>query len=281
MFRSPCLSNLMLWQSENRSNREGGDNLVRHPCDSKAWKHFEENVDPLFKEDPRNIHFALAADGVNPYKQTRSTWSTWPVLLLNYNLPPWLCTKKFFIMLALLIPGKQSVKLENFDVFMEPLVEELLELWEGVPAYDILKDVGSREFTLRGVLLWTIHDYPGYGTVGGFAHQGYAGCPYCGPQLGAEHSTELGKQLYGGTRRWLDQNHTFRSEAMEGHFNGEAEDRGRPRVVTMGEQMQRAQEFQAWKSAGNRDGAPGDPSREHGVKKLSILFRLPYWKVRH
>jgi hypothetical protein len=49
MFKSPCLSNLMLWQSENRSDREGGDNLMRHPCDSKAWKHFKENVDPLFK----------------------------------------------------------------------------------------------------------------------------------------------------------------------------------------------------------------------------------------
>jgi hypothetical protein len=106
MFRSPCLSSLMLWQSENRSDREGGDNLVRHPCDSKAWKHFEENVDPLFKQDPRNIHFVLAVDGVNPFKRTRSTWSTWLVLSLNYNLPLWLCTKKFFIMLALLIPRK-------------------------------------------------------------------------------------------------------------------------------------------------------------------------------
>jgi hypothetical protein len=94
------------------------------------------------------------------------TQSMWPVLLLNYNLPPWLCTKKFFIMLALLIPRKQSVTTENFDVYMEPLLE------------DVLKDMGSREFRLRGMLLWTIHDYPGYGTVGGFAHQGYVGCPY-------------------------------------------------------------------------------------------------------
>jgi hypothetical protein len=98
--------------------------------------------------------------------------------------------------------------------------------------------------------------------VGGFAHQGYAGCPYCGPKLGVEHSTELGKQLYGGTRHWLDQNHPYRSEAMKGHFNGEAEDRDRPRVVTVGKQIQRAEKFQAWKSARNRDGAPGDPPRE-------------------
>jgi hypothetical protein len=50
------------------------------------------------------------------------------MLLFNYNLPSWLCTKKFFIILALLIPRKQSVNMENFDVYMEPLVEELLEL---------------------------------------------------------------------------------------------------------------------------------------------------------
>jgi hypothetical protein len=171
----------MLWHSENRSDREGGNTLVQHPYGSKAWKHFEENVDPLFKEDSRNVYFALAADGVNPFKQTRSTWSTWPILLLNYNLPPWLYTKKFFIMLALLIPGKQSVTMENFDVYMEPLVEEFLQLWKGIPAYDVLKDIGSREFRLQGMLLWTIHDYPGYGTIGRFCTSGIRRLPVLWP----------------------------------------------------------------------------------------------------
>jgi hypothetical protein len=153
MFRSPTISDLLTWHSENRSDREGGDNMVRHPCDSKAWRYFHENVDPDFGLEPRNIHFALAADGVNPFKQTRSTWSTWPVTLLNYNLPPWLCTKKFFVLLALLIPGKESVTSEVFDVYLEPLVEELLQLWQGVPAYDIRKEHGVRRFTLRAVLM--------------------------------------------------------------------------------------------------------------------------------
>ena len=128
MFRSPNISKLMLWHSKNKSDRDGGDGLVRQPCDSKAWRHFHDNVDPTFRNDARNTHFALAADGVNPFKQNRSTWSTWPVVLLNYNLPSWLSTKKFFVMLALLIPGKQSVTSDVFDVYLEPLVEELLQL---------------------------------------------------------------------------------------------------------------------------------------------------------
>jgi hypothetical protein len=127
--------------------------------------------------------------------------------------------------------------------------------------------------------MWTIHDYPGYGTIGGFAHQGYTGCPYCGPELGAQHSVELGKQVYGRTMQWLDRNHPYRSDAMKDHFNGEREDGSRPRVVTVADQMQRALEYEAWKTAGNREGSAGDPSKEHGVKRLSILFRLLYWKI--
>jgi hypothetical protein len=68
MFRSPSISALMKWHAENQSDREGGNGLVRHPCDSKAWKHFHENVDPTFQHDARNVHFALATDGVNPFK---------------------------------------------------------------------------------------------------------------------------------------------------------------------------------------------------------------------
>jgi hypothetical protein len=170
MFRSPSIAKLMLWHSENTSSAAGGDNLMRHPCDSKAWHHFHRNVDPTFGTDPRNAHFALAADGVNPFKQTWSTWSTWPMILLNYNLPPWLSTKKFFMFLALLILGKELVTSEVFDVYLEPVVEQLLELWAGVPTYDCTKEVGSQAFTLRAVLMWTIHDFPGYGTVGGFPH---------------------------------------------------------------------------------------------------------------
>ena len=55
--------------------------------------------------------------------------------------------------------------------------------------------------------------------------------------------------------------------------------RPRPEVVSAEEQVQHANEYCAWKEAGNREGAPGDPSKVHGVKRVSILNRLPYWKV--
>jgi hypothetical protein len=47
MFRSLAISKLMIWHSENASHGDGGDNLVRHPCDSKAWQHFHDNVEMI------------------------------------------------------------------------------------------------------------------------------------------------------------------------------------------------------------------------------------------
>jgi hypothetical protein len=49
-------------------------------------------------------------------------------MLLNYNVPPWMTTK-YFIILSLIIPGPKSVTGKHFDVFMQPLLEELMHGW--------------------------------------------------------------------------------------------------------------------------------------------------------
>ncbi|KAL3681584.1 hypothetical protein R1sor_024540 [Riccia sorocarpa] len=98
-----------------------------------------------------------------------SSHSTWPVVLTNYNVPPWLASKKGFLLLALIIPGPKKVK--NIDIYLEPLVEELQQLWDGVDdVYDGRTErIGQdRWFTLKDVLLWTMHDYPGYVQFSGF-----------------------------------------------------------------------------------------------------------------
>ena len=80
--------------------------------DSKAWKHID-SVYPVFALEEKNIRLGFALDGVNPFSNQSLSHSTWPVVLLNYNLPPWLVTKRFFLMLALIIPGKESVTSES------------------------------------------------------------------------------------------------------------------------------------------------------------------------
>jgi hypothetical protein len=48
---------------------------------------------------------------------------------------------------------------KDMDIYLEPLIDELLELHEkGVLAFDVSAPIGSENFTLKAALLWTIHD---------------------------------------------------------------------------------------------------------------------------
>ncbi len=67
---------------------------------------------------------------------------TWLVIFLNYNLPPWLVTKRFFVIVSLIIPSLKNVKMANFDVYFEPVIKELEELWKGVAGLGILQPPG-------------------------------------------------------------------------------------------------------------------------------------------
>ena len=78
MFRSRGTSELLTWHSTSRSN----DGVMRVPADSPAWQHIEQTW-PEFREGPRHLRFGLASDGVNPFGHRSTSWSTWPVVVVN------------------------------------------------------------------------------------------------------------------------------------------------------------------------------------------------------
>jgi hypothetical protein len=55
--------------------------------------------------------------------------------------------------------GRYQVKYMN--VYIEPLIDELLKLWVGITMYDICKLIKEKKFKFRAILLWTIHDASG------------------------------------------------------------------------------------------------------------------------
>ncbi|XP_074374509.1 uncharacterized protein LOC141714912 [Apium graveolens] len=146
---------------------------LRHPADAEAWKALDARY-PQFSSENRNIRLGLAADGFNPFRTMNISHSTWPIILVNYNLPPWLCMKQENLILSTLISGPESPK-NNIDVFMQPLIAELNELWEvGIETYDALTD---HTFNLRASLLWTISDFPGLAMLSGWSTKGRLACP--------------------------------------------------------------------------------------------------------
>ena len=176
MYRCKRLAELNKWHA---SREKEGSNVDCVP-DSKAWKHID-SLDGTFTTKHRNIRLGMALDRVNPFSNQSLSHSTWPVLIVNYNLPAWLVTKPFFILLALLIPGKESVTSKNIDVYLAPLLEELLEFWDSVTY--VSEEPHRQQFTLRALLLWCIHDYLAYGLTSGQVTKGYRACTECGPHV--------------------------------------------------------------------------------------------------
>ena len=147
------------WHDEGRSK----DGKLRHPADGQSWKDFD-SLYPDFAKDSRNLRLGLASDGFNPYQTMSISHSTCPVVLMVYNLPPWMSMKPEYCMLSLLIPGPRSPG-NDIDVYLQPLIEELKELWElGVETYDSSK---NETFQMRAALLWTINDFPAYVMLSG------------------------------------------------------------------------------------------------------------------
>ena len=90
------------------------------------WKEFDKEH-AWFVEDSRNVRLVLASDGFNPFGNMSTSYSTWPVILMPYNLLPWRCMKDAYMMLSLLIPGPKAPG-NKIDVYLRPLVDDLQEL---------------------------------------------------------------------------------------------------------------------------------------------------------
>ena len=54
--------------------------------------------------------------------------------------------------------GKYQVK--DINVYIEPLINKLMVLWNGVTMYDIYRSIGQFQFQFHTMLVWTIHDAP-------------------------------------------------------------------------------------------------------------------------
>ncbi|XP_057452852.1 uncharacterized protein LOC130744712 [Lotus japonicus] len=266
MYNSAEDAKNLRWHAEGRID----DGKLRHPADSPQWRIIDDD-ESLFGEEVRNLRLALSTDGINPHSNQSSTHSTWPVMLMIYNLPPWLCMKRKYMMLTMLISGPKQPG-NDLDVYLTPLIEDLKQLWEvGVEVYDRFKE---EKFTLRAVLFGTINDFPAYGNLSGYTVKGQCACPICEDgtdSIWLEHGK---KTVYLAHRRFLHLNHQYRTWTKA--FNGNSEERIAP-VPLDGDGLFEKVKYLDCKFG--KDFAKELPSL--GWKKKSIFFELPYWKSLH
>ncbi|XP_020259681.1 uncharacterized protein LOC109836224 [Asparagus officinalis] len=261
----------MRWHHE----RQVEDGVMRHPADSKAWKNFNE-LHESFAEEPRNVRLGLASDGFQPFTNSKVSYSIWPVLLVPYNLPPWMCMKQSNFILSMLIPGPTGPG-DAIDTYLQPLIEELKELWaSGVRTYDVSL---RQNFILRAALIWTINDFPAYANLSGWSTKGKLACPCCNKHT---HSIRLkygGKQSYMGHRRYLDENHSWRKDKKS--FDGTRE-RGYAAPKLTGDDILKQVEDLIGITLTNHPEKKIKISHERrgdNWNKKSIFFDLPYWRT--
>ncbi|KAF5457849.1 hypothetical protein F2P56_021926 [Juglans regia] len=269
LFMSKNIAKSMKWHREQRVDDHS---TLRHPADSKMWRQFDKDHS-WFAEDARNVRLGLASDGFNPFNNNSKPYSIWPVILVPYNLPPWLCMKDPYLMLSLLIPGPKAPG-NDIDVYLQPLVNELKDLWEnGIDTYDASK---SENFQLHAALLWTINDFPAYANLSGWSTKGKMACPLCNEDTDSMWLKHGRKHSYMGHRRFLPSTHTWRKKKTA--FNG-SDDHRLPPPERMGHdllhQLENVCNVEFGKGSRKRKCRPD----ELNWTKKSIFFNLPYWSM--
>ncbi|KAL4563659.1 hypothetical protein LXL04_027704 [Taraxacum kok-saghyz] len=239
LFANTKNAKLLRWHAEDRKK----DGKIRHVADSPQWR----NIDYEFKEfgdEIRNIRFGLSSDGINPFGNMSTHHSTWPVLLCIYNLPPWLCMKRKYIMMSLLIQGPRQPG-NDIDVYLAPLIEDLKILWNsGVDVYDATK--------------------------------GKKACPICENDTRSLWLENGKKVVYMGHRRSLPISHEYRQ--MGNLFDATIEkDKG-------AHPMNGRTSFSRFQNLNIVFGKSSKSGQIDNWKKRSIFWELPYWEkldVRH
>ncbi|KAL3849461.1 hypothetical protein ACJIZ3_011343 [Penstemon smallii] len=253
LFVNKDIAENMRWHKEKRVNEE---NALRHLADSEAWIDF----------DSKHQLFA-SSDGFTPFSNMGTSYSIWPVILVPFNLPPWMCMKDPYFMLSMLIPGPKGPGNE-IDVYLQPLVDELKELWgAGIEAYDAYKE---EKFILRAALMWTISDLPALSYLSGWPTSGYSACPVCMSETTCEHLPNSQKRCYMGHRHFLPINHKWRNEMKA--FDGKKE-------KEILEQLSAIEHEKFGKLLKKRGEIGKSVENKLKWKKHSIFFELPYWKT--
>ncbi|XP_016206958.1 uncharacterized protein LOC107647394 [Arachis ipaensis] len=279
LFMCSKTSSDMLWHSQASNN----DGFLRHPRDAEAWKKFDAKY-TNFSADPRNVRLALARDGFNPFGNMSTKYSIWPVILIPYNLPPWLCMKQTSFILSTLIPGPK-MQGNDIDIYLQPLIDELKQLWDGVETYDAKE---GNTFKMCAALMWTISDFPGLGNLSGWnTHSGLT-CPTCNLDAKPHRLKDSQKWYFMGHRRFLNQGHKYILD--QNRFEGQVEGRDPPKKLSrtdvLSQQSNVHVSFGKSSSVTSKKRCNGQDVDEDDLhcKKKSVFFDLPYWEdqmLRH
>ena len=210
--------------------------------DGRMWQHFQyDSAGRPFLAKPFNYLLMLNCDWFQPFKHTR--FSVGVLYISIENLPRELRFKRENILIVGIIPGPSEPSM-NINSYLEPLIDELLLLWDGITV-----TINGKKEKIRAALSCIACDVPAARKVGGFiGHKGKRGCSRCLKEFKVESFGDYPD--YSGFKKcdWEPRTHALHVWYGLKHKNAETEDE-RKQIES-----------------------------EHGAR-FSSLFRLPYYNA--
>jgi len=187
------------------ANGRNCDGMLCHLADSSQWKKIDI-LYPYFNKEAINLRLELVTDGMNPHGSLSTQHSSWPVLLVIYNLPPWWCMKQKYVMLSMMISGPRQLG-NDIDVYLSSLTEHLTKLWdEGVLVFDGFR---NDTFHLRAMLFCTINHIPAYENLSEYNVKGHHACPIYEEDISYIQLKHGRKTLYARHQHFLKPYHPY------------------------------------------------------------------------
>ena len=166
LLRPDFLNSCEKWR--NRSIQEG---CLEDVYDGRIWKEFMSYKGTPFLSVPYNFALSLNVDWFQPFKRTN--YSVGALYIAIQNLPR---EERFLsenTILVGVIPGEPKLVI---NTLLEPLVDDLLKLWDGV----IMKSVSQNSVLVRAALVCVTCDVPAARKVCGFVgHNALKACTKC------------------------------------------------------------------------------------------------------
>ena len=156
-------------------NRVVPEGVLYDVFDGVVWKTFTDSSDELFffSNHGLNLGLLLNVDWYQPFKH--SIYSVGVIFIAILNLPRHLRFRPENFILCGIIPGPSEPEL-TINQYLEPLVDELLQLWRGVS----MNIADGSKMTVKAVLVCVSCDTPAARKVGGYlghsAQKGYFKC---------------------------------------------------------------------------------------------------------
>ncbi len=136
------------------TGRHVDNGMLADIYDGKIWKNFPDTSDaPYFTPETADSHLGIMInlDWFQPFES--SVYSCGAIYGVICNLPREIRFKKENMLTLGLLPGPNEVKLHKINHYLSPIVDELLEFWNGI-------EIPAAEKIIRLALICCSNDIP-------------------------------------------------------------------------------------------------------------------------